>query len=203
MAAGYIIHLMEIDKMTKKAKIIAGVVGGVLVLGGIGNAVGDKNKKAETSLAVEGMVISSAENISTPTSTEISTNATSKPITNSSQQETSTTAVSVPTSAVSSTYSTISSTPVSVPASTVSSIYSSTIPVSVPATSQTSEPVSNPTPNPTPAPTQNSGYVFNTNTKKYHRKNCSQVKKIKPEHYATSVSDAEFKKYSPCKICKP
>lgn len=48
-------------------------------------------------------------------------------------------------------------------------------------------------------------YVLNTNTKKFHRSSCSDVKRIKPENYATcnSRSEAIDSGYVPCKRCKP
>lgn len=48
-------------------------------------------------------------------------------------------------------------------------------------------------------------YVLNTNTKKFHKESCSQVKKIKAENYATvsSRGEAEAQGYAACKICNP
>lgn len=48
-------------------------------------------------------------------------------------------------------------------------------------------------------------YVLNTNTKKFHYKSCSEVKKIKPKNYSTisSRSAAISAGYSPCKRCNP
>lgn len=48
-------------------------------------------------------------------------------------------------------------------------------------------------------------YVLNTSTKKVHKPNCSAVKKISPENYATisSLEDAYAQGYKACKICKP
>ncbi len=44
-------------------------------------------------------------------------------------------------------------------------------------------------------------YVLNTNTKKYHRPSCRDVKRIKPENYATSSTIPPG--YSPCGHCHP
>lgn len=44
-------------------------------------------------------------------------------------------------------------------------------------------------------------YVLNTNTKKYHRPSCRDVKRIKPENYATSSTVPPG--YSPCGHCHP
>lgn len=48
-------------------------------------------------------------------------------------------------------------------------------------------------------------YVLNTNTKKFHYRSCSEVKKIKPKNYSTisSRSAAISRGYSPCKRCNP
>ncbi|WP_304354182.1 hypothetical protein [Brachyspira innocens] len=43
--------------------------------------------------------------------------------------------------------------------------------------------------------------VYITKTgKKYHIKNC---RTIKGEAYGISLSEAEYKGYTPCKVCKP
>ncbi len=57
---------------------------------------------------------------------------------------------------------------------------------------------------PTENPTTGT-YVLNTSTKKFHRPDCSSVKKIKPENYGTcdSRESAIAQGYSPCKICNP
>ena len=44
-------------------------------------------------------------------------------------------------------------------------------------------------------------YVLNTNTKKYHRPSCRDVKRIHPENYATSNTIPAG--YSPCGHCHP
>ncbi len=49
-------------------------------------------------------------------------------------------------------------------------------------------------------------YVLNTNTKKFHYPSCKDVKKIKPEHYATSSlnrDDIIAQGYSSCGHCHP
>lgn len=48
-------------------------------------------------------------------------------------------------------------------------------------------------------------YVLNTNTKKFHKPTCGEVKKIKPSNYSTieSRDQAINQGYVPCKKCNP
>lgn len=49
-------------------------------------------------------------------------------------------------------------------------------------------------------------YILNTNTKMFHRPNCSSVKRLKEEHKATSSESRESligQGYEPCKNCHP
>ena len=49
-------------------------------------------------------------------------------------------------------------------------------------------------------------YVLNTNTKKFHRSSCSEVKKIKSSNkstYTGTRKEVIAKGYSPCKKCNP
>lgn len=49
-------------------------------------------------------------------------------------------------------------------------------------------------------------YVLNTNTQKFHRPSCNEVKKIAPENYATSSESRDSiiaQKYKACKKCNP
>ena len=51
-----------------------------------------------------------------------------------------------------------------------------------------------------------STYVLNTNTKKFHRPGCAEIKKMKDSNkktYTGSRKDVIAKGYSPCKKCNP
>ncbi|BCI60821.1 Ada metal-binding domain-containing protein [Solibaculum mannosilyticum] len=54
-------------------------------------------------------------------------------------------------------------------------------------------------------PEENTTYVLNTNTKKFHSSSCKEVKKIKPENYSETNSreSAINNGYVPCKKCNP
>ncbi|BCI60151.1 hypothetical protein NIF40_11285 [[Clostridium] leptum] len=48
-------------------------------------------------------------------------------------------------------------------------------------------------------------YILSTNTRKFHRPTCREVKKIRPQHYAAAYSrkEAMGMNCSPCQRCKP
>lgn len=48
-------------------------------------------------------------------------------------------------------------------------------------------------------------YILSTNTRKFHRPTCREVKKIRPQHYATAYTrkEAMGMNCSPCQRCKP
>lgn len=52
---------------------------------------------------------------------------------------------------------------------------------------------------------KNQSYVLNTNTKKFHRTTCKEVKRIKAKNYATASTREEAVNggYVPCKKCNP
>lgn len=93
-----------------------------------------------------------------------------------------------------------------------SAIASSSKPASSSKTESSSKPNSSSVPDRVPSSSSASSedptyvkYVLNTSTKKFHRPDCSSVKKIKPENYGTcdSRESAIAQGYSPCKICNP
>ena len=75
-------------------------------------------------------------------------------------------------------------------------------PTAKPTTKATKAPTAKPTPD---AEKENS-YVLNTNTKKFHRPGCSEVKRIKSEHrknYKGTRKSVISMGYQPCKKCNP
>ncbi|HIR53380.1 MAG TPA: hypothetical protein IAB39_08305 [Candidatus Onthovicinus excrementipullorum] len=78
----------------------------------------------------------------------------------------------------------------------------STVRATEPPTTEKKKPETPETPADDP-PQNNIGYtyVLNTNTKKYHRPSCRDVRRIKPENYATSSTVPPG--YSPCGHCHP
>lgn len=61
------------------------------------------------------------------------------------------------------------------------------------------------TPTAPSAPASTETYILNTNTKKFHRSSCGDIKKMKDSNKATASSreEAIAKGYSPCKHCNP
>lgn len=61
------------------------------------------------------------------------------------------------------------------------------------------------TPTAPTAPASTETYILNTNTKKFHRSSCGDIKKMKDSNKATASSreEAISKGYSPCKHCNP
>nr|WP_317412830.1 hypothetical protein [uncultured Solibaculum sp.] len=55
------------------------------------------------------------------------------------------------------------------------------------------------------APMPLAPYILSTNTRKFHRPTCREVKKIRPQHYATANTrkEAMGMNCSPCQRCKP
>lgn len=79
-------------------------------------------------------------------------------------------------------------------------------PTATPRPTQQRTPTPRPTSTSYSAPASGTTYVLNTNTRKFHRTNCSDVKKIKKSNrcdYTGTRSEVINMGYSPCKHCNP
>lgn len=198
--------------MTKKNKTIIGVVGGLLVVGGIGAATGVGNDENNSSAYISSSIVESS--VTSVYSDDNSSALSSSEYISSSIEESSVTSVqSTDNSSVlnSSATSQPEISDVENPNSSTDEPISSVSSIEPPQSTTQSEPeLSNNSAThfndyDNPAQQQTTSYVLNTNTKKFHYPSCSEVKKIKSEHYSTasSRSDAISGGYSPCGRCHP